>query len=84
MQWLGHILPVVEHPRNAIVPVTDWYEPHMTEDAYDFAERQVLSPTLLIGGGATEMSVCDNNPHRFIAKRYTELEQVANLLALCD
>ena len=64
---------------NAIVPVTDWYGPHMTEDAFDFAERQVLSPTLLIGGGATETSVCDNNPHRLMAKRYKELEQVANL-----
>ena len=82
MQWLGHILPVVVHAVNAIVPVTDWYGPHMTEDAFDFAERQVLSPTLLIGGGATEMSVCDNNPHRFLAKRYKELEQVANLQKL--
>ena len=68
LHYLQHILPRVVNPEEAIVPVTDWYAPHITEEAFDFALHQVLSQALLIGGGCTDMAVCDNKPHRWLAK----------------
>ena len=67
-------MPRVGNPEEARVLVIDWYIPHNTEEAFDFAERLVLSPTLLIGGGCTEMAVCYNKPHRWLAGGYKELE----------
>ena len=58
---------------NAVVPVTDWYGPHLAEEAVDFALRRTRSPTLFIGGGTTgEVAVCDKTPHRFLAQRYRD------------
>ena len=53
----------VANPEHAVVPVTDWYAPHLREDA-------VTSPLLFIGGGTTGVAaVCDERPHRFLAQR---------------
>ena len=83
LEYLEHILPQVDNPAEAIVPVTDWYAPHFSPEAKDFAERKVLSPTLMIGGGCTDtVAVCDNKPHRHIAQRYKELEQHARVQQL--
>ena len=71
IQYLGHILPRVANPEHAVVPVTDWYGPHLMEEAVDFAQERTTSPTLFIGGGTTgEAAVCDKTPHRFLAQRY--------------
>ena len=54
----------------------------MTEEAFDFALHQVLSPTLLIVGGYTDMAVCDNKPHRWLESRYKELDMIAHMQSL--
>ena len=57
-------MPRVVNPENAVVPVTDWYAPHLREDA-------VTRPILFIGGGTTGVAaVCDEMPHRFLAQRH--------------
>ena len=54
----------VANPEHAVVQVTDWYAPHLREDA-------VTSPILFIGGGTTGVAaVCDEMPHRFLAQRH--------------
>ena len=83
IEYLKHILPQVDNPENAIVPVTDWYAPHLMEEALQFALDRTLSPTLLIGGGTTgEVAVCDKTPHRVLAQRYRELEMCAHTNAM--
>ena len=82
-QYLRHVLPRVDNPEHAVVPVTDWYGPHLTEEAIDFAKVRTLSPTLFLGGGTTgEVAVCDKTPHRVLAQRYRELEMCAHTNAL--
>ena len=79
LMFLRHILPTVDNPEHAIVPVTDWYGPHMTEAAIDLAKQRTKSPTLIIGGGTTgEAAVCDKTPHRFLSHRFKELEMCAH------
>ena len=68
LQYLQQISPRVVNPEEAIAPVTDWYAPDMAEEAFDFALHQVLSQTLLIGGGCTDKAVCENKPHRWLAR----------------
>ena len=83
LQYLDHILPVVRDPEHAIVPVTDWYAPHLSETAMAFGLERTLSPTLMIGGGTTgEAAVCDKTPHRFMAQRYKEHEMCAHTNSL--
>ena len=83
LDYLRHILPRVDDPENAIVPVTDWYAPHLSEEAMSLGLERALSPTLIIGGGATgEGAVCDKTPHRFMAARYRELEMCAHTNSL--
>ena len=73
LQHLDHVLPRVANPENAVVPVTDWYGPHLLEGAVDFATDD--EAPIFIGGGTTgEVAVCDTTPHRFLAGRYRELE----------
>ena len=75
LKYLNHVLPRVVNPEHAIVPVTDWYGRHMSEDADSLALELTTSPTVLIGGGSTaEGAVCDQHPHRFIDKRYKDLD----------
>ena len=58
------MLPWVANPENASRPVTDWYAPHLMEEA-------VTSPTLFISGAITAtVAVDDERPHRFLAQRY--------------
>ena len=83
LKYLRHILPRVDNPEHAIVPVTDWYGPHLAEEAIDFAMERTLSPTALIGGGTTgEGAVCDKTPHRVLASKYRQLEMCAHTNAL--
>ena len=78
-EYLQFILPRVANPEDAIVPTTDWYGPHLAEEAVSLAMERTLSPTLMIGGGATgEAAVCDKTPHRVLAQKYRELEMCAH------
>ena len=61
-----HTRDRVANPEHAIVPTTDWYDPHLSEEAVS------LAPTLFIGGGTTgEAAVCDQPPHMVLAQKYT-------------
>ena len=37
LQYLRYILPQVDRPENAVVAVTDWYAPHICEEAKQLA-----------------------------------------------
>ena len=79
LAYLDFILPRVDNPRDAVVTTTDWYAPHLAEEAKDFARPRTKSPTLMIGGGTSgEVAVCNKTPHRVLALRYKELEMCAH------
>ena len=83
LQYLAHILPRVDNPAHAVVPVTDWYGPHLMEGAVQYAMDRTKSPTLFIGGGTTgEAAVCDKTPHRVMSLRYREAEMCAHTNSL--
>ena len=83
LAYLDFILPAVDNPRDAVIPTTDWYAPHLAEEAHAFALERTLSPTLMLGGGITaEAAVCDKTPHRVLAQRYKELESRDHMQAL--
>ena len=74
LQYLRHMLPKVDNLENAIVPITDWYAPHLSEIAMSMGLERTISTTLLIGGGtAGVVAVCDQIPHHYLASGYREL-----------
>ena len=83
LEYLEFILPVVEDPADAVVVITDWYAPHLDQQALDFTLERTLSPTVMLGGGTTgQGAVCDKTPHRILAKSYIELESRDHTAAL--
>ena len=67
----------VANPEHAFLQVTDWYAPHLREDA-------VTSPILFIGGGTTGVAaVCDEMPHRFLAQRHRSQQPLEFNLLHC-
>ena len=84
--WLDYLdwsLPHVVDAEHAIVLTTDWYAPHLAEDAIRLARMRTTSPTLFIGGGTTaEAAVCDKKPHRDLQRIYKALEAEDALEAL--
>ena len=78
-----HTRARVANPEHAIVPTTDWYGPHLAEEAVSLTLERTKSPTLFIGGGTTgEAAVCDQPPHMALAQKYRDLEMCARANAL--
>ena len=85
LEYLDFTLPVVVNPENAIVVITDWYAPHLDQEALDLTLERTLSPTVLLGGGTTgQGAVCDKTPHRLLAQSYIDLEGRDHVTALLD
>ena len=83
LQYLEWITPSVTRPENAIVVTTDWYAPHLSEEAAAMAMERCLTPTLLLGGGTTaEAAVCDKQPHRCLERTYQDLELHDSMVSL--
>jgi len=83
LEYIDFILPVVVNPEDAVVVITDWYAPHLAQEALDLTLERTGSPTVLLGGGTTgQGAVCDKTPHRILAQRYIELEGRDHIEAL--